>query len=81
MSKNYMERILKDLNIPHYLPEDMKIEKVKILNCVSIKDDGFSDLVGKSFIVSYKFENQVGIEYDKNIIWFKTGEYEFVEVI
>ena len=79
-SENFMERILKDLNIPHCDPKSMKIEKVRILDCISVKDDGFDDLIGKSFIVAYKCENQVGIEYNKNIVWFNIGEYEYVEV-
>jgi hypothetical protein len=75
-SEKFMEDILKELNISTNEP---KIERIRILETESIKDYNYDELIGLTFIASFKCEDKVGIEYGKEILWFKSGEYEFVE--
>jgi hypothetical protein len=78
-TENFIENILKELDIPINKYDESKIEKVKILSAESIKDDNYEELIGSTFIVSFKCEDRVGIEYNNDILWFKSSEYEFVE--
>lgn len=75
-NENFLEKVLKELNIPTNEP---KIERVKILSAESVKDDNYEELIGSTFIVSFKCEDRVGIEYNNDILWLKSNEYEFVE--
>jgi hypothetical protein len=74
-----MEKVLTELNIPNNKHDESKVERVKILDMDSIKDDNYEDLIGLTFVVSFKCEDRVGIEYNNEVLWFKSGEYEFVE--
>jgi hypothetical protein len=75
-SEKFIENVLKELNVTINEP---KIERIKILKTEYVKDDNYEELIGSTFIVSFKCEDKVGIEYGKEILWFKSGEYEFVE--
>lgn len=78
-SEKIMKRLLEDLNIPMEKVKGMNYPQIEILECESVIDDGYEELIGKIFSVDFYCEDKVAIEYENNLIWFKDGEYKKVE--
>lgn len=75
-SEKIMKRILNDLNIPMEKIKGWDCPQVEILNCESVINDGYGELIGKIFYIEYFCENKIAIEYENNLIWFRDNEYK-----
>jgi hypothetical protein len=76
--ENITKRILKGLKISAVTDKELRLVKVKILDCKSVRDNGYEDFIGKTFKLIFAYEKRVCIEKGKTGLWFDNEEYEFV---
>jgi hypothetical protein len=76
--ENITKRILKGLKISAVTDKELRLVKVKILDCKSVRDNGYEDFIGKTFKLIFAYEKRVCVDDRNTGIWFNYGEYEFV---
>lgn len=76
--ENAIEKILKGLKISSVTDKELRLVKVKILDCQSVKDNGYEELIDKTFKLKFAYEKRVCIDNKNTGVWFDNGEYEFI---
>jgi hypothetical protein len=75
---NIIEKILKGYKLSAIGDEELRSVKVKIVDCKTVKENGYGNLIGKTFKLRFAYEKRVCIEKGKTGLWFDNEEYEFV---
>lgn len=78
-SENAIKNILRGLDVPIVESKNLKYKKVKVLNCESIINDGYEEIIGKNFNILFEFKDTIIIEFNSENISLKTGEYEIIK--